>query len=58
MLTLAVLLGVLWMRGYLSAWIAKAIAAATYPPAKVPFHVPGGAAPAGGAAPGSSGQIA
>lgn len=38
----AVLLAVLWTRGYLSGWIAQAIALFGTAPAKRPFTPPGG----------------
>lgn len=66
MLTFAAILGILFVRGYLSGWIARFTAAVAAPPAKQPFNVPGtptggGAArltSAPGTAPASTGQIA
>lgn len=57
LLVLAGILGVLWMRGYLTTWINGAIAAVTNPPAKNPINVYGSSSPQG-ATPGSAGQIA
>lgn len=58
-LTFAVILGVLWVRGYLTGWINRLTAAATEAPAKQPFNIPGAARTASGTAtPGSSSQVA